>query len=142
MYLPWTLAQNISSALNASIHFGFPYVSCAQQKLDYTLDFSFGGASGPRISVPHSALIYPFGAPSNIGPVTASDGIPLCYLGVIGVNGTFFLLGDTFMRSAYMVYDVDNRQVAMAQAKYDVDEENVVEIAAGTGLPGVSKTAS
>jgi len=142
MYLPWTIAQNISSALNASTHFGFPYVPCAERRVDSTLEFGFGGASGPRISVPQSALIYPFGAPSNIGPVTASDGTPLCYLGVIGVNGTMFLLGDTFQRSAYLVYDVDNRQVAMAQARYDVDEENVVEIAAGTGLPGVSKTAS
>lgn len=142
MYLPWTLAQDISSAMNASAQYGFSYVPCAQRKVNSTLEFGLGGASGPRISVPYSALIYPFGAPSNIGPVTASDGTPLCYLGVIGVNGTIFLLGDTFMRSAYLVYDVDNLQVAMAQARYNVDEENIVEIPAGTGLPGVSETAS
>lgn len=142
MYLPWILAQNISSALNASTHFGFPYVPCAERRVDSTLDFGFNGGSGPRISVPQSELIYPFGAPSNIGPVNASDGTPLCYLGVIGVNGTKFLIGNTFQRSAYLVYDVDNLQVAMAQARYDVDEENIVEITAGTGLPGVSKTAS
>ncbi len=142
MYLPWTLAQNISSAMKASTQFGFPYVPCSQRNVDSTLDFGFGDASGPRISVPYSALIYPYGAPSNIGPVTASDGTRLCYLGVIGVNGTIFLLGDTFIRSAYLVYDVDNLQVAMAQARYNVDEENIVEIVAGTNLPGVSKTAS
>ena len=137
MYLPWELAQDISSTMNASTHFGFPYVPCAQRNVDSTLEFGFGGASGPRIRVPNSALIYPFGAPSNIGRVTANDGTPLCYLGVIGENQTVFLLGDTFQRSAYLVYDVDNLQVAMAQARYDVDEENIVELPAGTGLPGV-----
>jgi hypothetical protein len=39
-----------------------------------------------------------------------------------------------------MVYDVDNLQVSMAQANYDVDEENVVAIPAGMGLPGTIST--
>ena len=138
MYLPWILAQDISSVMNATMQFGFPYIPCAQRKVHDTLKFSFGGPSGPNISVPYSELIYPFGAPANIGPVIASDGTPLCYFGVIGTNGTIYLLGDTFIRSAYMVYDVDNLQVAMAQAKYDVDKENIVEIPAGMGFPGVS----
>ena len=135
MYLPMALAQNISSAMNASTYLGFPYVPCAQTKVDSTIDFGFGGASGPRISVPYSELIYPFGAPSNIGPVTSSDGTQLCYLGIIGWNVPFSLLGDTFVRSAYLVFDVDNTQVFMAQVKYDVDEEHIVEIPAGTSLP-------
>jgi hypothetical protein len=53
---------------------------------------------------------------------------------------TIFLLGDTFIRSTYILYDVDNLQVAMAQAKYDVDEEIVVAIPVGTGLPGAIST--
>ena len=132
MYLPSPLFQSISSAMNTTIQFGFSYVPCAERKVHSSLEFGLGGPSGPRINVPYSALIYPFGAPANIGPVVASDGTQLCYLGVNGTDGPNYLLGDTFIRSAYLVYDVDNQQVAMAQARYDVDEENIVEIAAGT----------
>lgn len=135
MYLPMALAQNISSAMNATTQNGFPYVECAQGKVDGSFEFGLGGTTGPKIKVPYSALIYPFGAPSNIGPVTASDGTRLCYLGVIGLDASFGLLGDTFIRSAYVVYDVDNLQIAMAQARCDVDDEHVVELEAGTSLP-------
>ena len=136
MYLPWTLAQDISSAMNASEHLGFPYVPCAEGKLDSALEFGFGGSSGSKICVPYSELIYAFGAPSNIGLVTATDSTLLCYLSVIGTDYTIILLGDTFLRSANLVYDVNNLQVSMAKARYDVDEEHIVEIPAGTSLPG------
>jgi hypothetical protein len=138
IYLPWALAQDIGLAMNASTHFGTPYVPCAFRTDSSTLEFGFNGPSGePKITVPYSALIYPFSYPASIGSVTAPDGSELCYLGVIGTNGTIFLLGDTFIRSAYMVYDVDNLQVAMAQAKYDIDEEDVMAIPAGDGIAGV-----
>jgi Eukaryotic aspartyl protease len=121
---------------------GTPYAPCALRKATDTLSFGFGGPDGPAISVPYSALIYPYGAPSNMGKINAADGTPLCYLGVIGTGGTIYLLGDTFTRSAYLVYDVDNQQVAMAPASFNSRAEHTVEIPAGTGLPGVRSTNS
>ena len=139
-YIPSALAQEIASSMNATMYHGTPYVPCAIRVVPYFLEFGFGGPGGPSISVPYSALIYPYGYPSNISNVTDKDGTPLCYLGVIGTNGTIILLGDTFIRSAYMVFDVDNLQISMAPVKYDVCREDVVSIPAGTGLPGVTST--
>ena len=79
--------------------------------------------------MPVLEIIYPYGAPSNIGNVTAEDGTELCYLGLIGNPGSLALLGDTFIRSAYIVYDVDNLQVSMAPAVYGAElEENLIEL--------------
>lgn len=142
-YLPTAIAEGIASSMNATMHDGTPYVPCAfRQAHDSYVTFGFGGPGGPNISVPYPALIYPYGAPANIGNVTDKDGRPLCYLGLIGTNGTIFLLGDTFIRSAYLVYDVDDRQVAMAPVRYGVPvkEENIISIPTGTGLPGVTST--
>lgn len=133
MYLPWALYQAISSAMNVTMYEGFTYVSCGlRQSHDY-LTFGLGG---PKIDVPYPALIYPFGNPSNLGPVTGPDGTQLCYLGVIGTNGTIILLGDTFIRSAYIVFDVDYQRIAIAPAKTFVAEDNVVPLPSGTSLPG------
>ena len=130
MYLPTPLADSISSMMNASLYQGFPYVSCNLRESPEALEFGLGlNPGGPRITVPYSEIIYPYGFPANIGNVTASDGSPLCYLGLLGSPPGFpiYLLGDTFIRSAYLVYDVDNLQVLMAQARYDRrHEKNIV----------------
>jgi len=142
-YLPTSIAEAIALSMNASMHEGTPYVPCAFRNAhDSHVTFGFGGPGGPNISVPYPALIYSYGAPANIGNVTDTDGSPLCYLGLIGTNGTIFLLGDTFIRSAYVVYDVDDQQIALAPVRYGVPEkeENIISIPAGTGLPGVTST--
>lgn len=142
MYLPSALASSIAALMNSTTVQGFPYVPCSLKKAPEIISFGFGGAGGPSISVPYSALIYPYGVPSNIGEINAPDGNPLCYLGVIGTGGNIYLLGDTFMRSAYLVYDVDNQQIAMAPASFNIHAEHIVEIPAGTALPGVRTTNS
>lgn len=51
----------------------------------------------------------------------------------------FALLGDTFLRSAYVVYDMANRQLGIAQANTKADKSNIVEIRKGaTQLPDVA----
>jgi hypothetical protein len=49
----------------------------------------------------------------------------------------FTLLGDTFLRSAYVVYDLANDQLGLAQANLDSDDSDIVEIEAGSSLPSV-----
>ncbi|OAQ85013.1 peptidase aspartic, active site protein [Purpureocillium lilacinum] len=52
------------------------------------------------------------------------------------------LLGDPFLRSAYVVYDMANRQVGLAQANVNNDKSNVVEIKKGAkSLPDVAGVA-
>lgn len=119
MYMPSALANTVATQLNATMVSGFAYVSCQFRKSRDALEFKFAGPTGgPRIIVPYPEIIYPFGAPSNLGNVTANDGTELCYLGLIPTDGFIRLLGDTFLRSAYVVFDVDNLEVSMAQAAY------------------------
>ena len=131
IYLPTAIADSVATQLGATTQQNFTYVPCSlRQDRSQSLDFSFGNSAGPRIKVPVSELIYPFGAPSNIGNVTAEDGTELCYLGLLGnMDGPVALLGDTFIRSTYIVYVVDNLQVSMAPAVYGAElEENLVEL--------------
>lgn len=46
----------------------------------------------------------------------------------------FNILGDTFLRSAYVVYDLDYREIALAQARHASDEEDLVSIT--ESIPG------
>lgn len=57
---------------------------------------------------------------------------------------TPILLGDSFLRSAYVVYDLANNQIAMAQTKFNVSDSDsdVQEIASGGKIPGVTATAT
>jgi hypothetical protein len=51
--------------------------------------------------LPQGKITYP----GNLGNVAAADGIVVLFK-IIRTNGTTFLLGDTFIRSTYLVYDV------------------------------------
>lgn len=62
---------------------------------------------------------------------------PATLFGISADN--FSLLGDTFLRSAYVVYDLANDQIGIAQANLNATESNIVELEAGqTTLPSVS----
>lgn len=103
---------------------GTPYVSCDLRQSPESLEFGLGKTTRQgkkvRITVPYSEIIYPYRLPADNGTVNADDGLPLCYLGLIGTEGSIFLLGDTFIRSAYVVYDVDHVQVLIAPVKREV----------------------
>ena len=122
MYLPSALANAVAVQMSASMVNGTPYVPCRFRQSRDELEFAFASASvGPRISVPYPEIIYPFGFPANMGEVTAGDGTELCYLGLIPTDGSIILLGTTFIRSAYVVYDIDGLEVSMAPAAYRQD---------------------
>ena len=122
MYLPSSLVNKITSRMGAILYQGTPYVSCDLRQSPESLEFGLGkNGHGLRITVPYSEIIYPYGFPADRGNVNADDddGSPLCYLGLIGTDGSIFLLGDTFIRSAYVVYDVDHLRILMAPVKLD-----------------------
>jgi hypothetical protein len=45
-----------------------------------------------------------------------SEGIDFCILGLQGSDASFYVLGDTFLRSFISVYDFDNKRVGLAPA--------------------------
>ncbi|KAJ5009918.1 putative aspartic-type endopeptidase opsB [Colletotrichum sp. SAR 10_99] len=100
--LPMDIANTIASdfgspGLDAN---GFYPVSCTLVNLNGTVDFDF---EGMKIKVPYKEMIREL----RTSP-------PVCYLGIVP-NSDFTLLGDTFLRSAYAVFDLDTNAAYLAQ---------------------------
>ncbi|KAH9838911.1 Aspartic peptidase, putative yapsin [Teratosphaeria destructans] len=104
-----------------------------------SLNYQFGGSSGPVINVEFSELAIPVDG-SNGNPLTFENGETACEFGLQPAesNGVY-LLGDTFLRSAYVVYDLDANTIYMAPIKFNSTSSNIQEIQSGsTGISGVS----
>lgn len=63
---------------------------------------------------------------------TFDNGTPLCVFGISPSDGTTAVLGDTFLRSAYLVYDLGNNEMSIGQTNFNATNSNVVEIGTGT----------
>jgi len=100
-------------------------VACNISSYTGTLNFGFGGSGGPSISVP----FYEFAVPavdSNNNPLTFEDGSAACNFGLFPVDqGGDILFGDTFLRSAYVVYDLDNLQIGIAPTNFNSTTSNI-----------------
>jgi hypothetical protein len=130
-----SLANYFGAVLNSKI--GAYIVPC---NLGYgTLDFGFGGAGGPIIGVPFSELAVPI-TNSNGDVLTYDDGSTVCQLGLdIADDSGGVILGDTFLRSAYVVYDLGRKQIGIAQTRFNVTTSNVKSISpSGGNLAGAS----
>ena len=136
MNRPPAIAKEIYDRLGADTQSQTPFVLCALRKDNTSLTFRFGGLGGLNISVPFSKLIFPF----KFANSTTKEGVRLCLLGIQSSPGQA-LLGDTFLRSAYVVYDIDNSEIVVAQASHD-QGSNIIPLPSGAGLSGVSSTAT
>ncbi|KAI0868296.1 aspartic peptidase domain-containing protein [Hypoxylon argillaceum] len=146
-YLPPRVARRIYQAYNAvddSTNTGLVYVSCEllSSEKDTTLDFQFGGTNGPLIRIPIDEIVL-----DNVkGYISIGLDVPtlpfddICSFGIQPLSD-IYLLGDTFLRSAYVVYDLSNKKIALAQANLNGTESNVIEITA-SGIPLVSGVAA
>ena len=114
-------------------------VPCRFAELNGTIDYSFGGEGGPTIKVPINQVIgnQVFDSESFDDPSGGCDfgfGPPI--IGSV-------ILGDTFLRNAYAVFDLDNNVGALAQAVVEkTGTSSIVVIPSGTEIPGASVTAS
>lgn len=141
--LPDNVMTEIVQGLGALESSGEAIVPCSYRNANASLVYQFGGANGPKVSVPFSELVQ-----SLQGAPTFSNGEPACEFLVMGgatLDGTTeeVILGDSFLRSAYVVYDIANNEIAIAQAALNAaSTSNILVIPSGTGLPGVSSTAT
>jgi len=81
---------------------------------------------------------------TNGKPATYSNGQSVCQFGIEPAGNDPILFGDTFLRSAYVVYDLANNQISMAQTNFNATGAgNILEIAAGAkGVPNVASTVT
>ncbi|KAH6110629.1 hypothetical protein HBI65_008980 [Parastagonospora nodorum] len=127
LYVPTELYKAIVKGLKATdIINGAPYVPCSLKNSSTEhLEFEFPVRARTHhtddfasIRVPYGELIYPFGLPSTVPPVRNADGVEMCYFGVVPNDGPIRLLGASFIRSAYIVFDADQKALEIAQAKW------------------------
>jgi hypothetical protein len=93
LYQYFNAATNTDSNGNA-----YYTVDCSIGSVEGSIDYGFPGVT---ISVPFSELAIP------------DSGESYCLFGFI--PDTLNLFGDTFLRSAYVVYDLDQKEVGLAQ---------------------------
>lgn len=121
-YFPQVAATKILDAFNASYNqeLGYYIQSC---NLQGSLDFSFNGAN---ISVPFDSLLLPITSSQGIARFVNGD--PVCAIGIIPSSFSYVLLGATFLRSAYVVIDLENKEVALAQVVTNSTDSNIEAI--------------
>ena len=144
--IPDDLASSIQSGLGViqDPTFG-PLLPCSAGD-DNTQGFTFtlGGSDGASITVPLNELLYPQ-ADANGDPLTFDDGTAACMFALQGGadEAGLAILGDAFLRSAYVVYDLDNNQISLAQTVFNAtDSPNIVDISGQGALPSASAPAS
>jgi hypothetical protein len=104
-----------------------------------TVNFGFGSPNVPVIPVRVSEFALP-SLDQQGKQMTSPDGSPGCNLGIFPMNDTSFVFGETFLRSAYVVYNFDHNQISIAPTRLTSGEEKVVEIKGGG--PGSSSGAT
>ncbi|CAI7567449.1 unnamed protein product [Penicillium palitans] len=108
---------------------GAGYIPCDMYTADYNVTFSFSGA---KVVIPISNLMW-----EN----TSYDGFPkgTCIFGISYGEPGVSLMGDTFLRSAYVVYDLANNEISLANTDYDGGDDDIHEIGTGTdAVPGAT----
>lgn len=102
--LPRPLSDTIAAAFGSPgiDARGFYPVDCALARAPGTMDFAFAGVT---VRVPYGEMIR---------EIKRMDGSSTCMLGIMP-SPDFVLLGDTFLRSAYAVFDLEADVVYMAQ---------------------------
>ncbi|KAA8917841.1 hypothetical protein TRICI_000006 [Trichomonascus ciferrii] len=94
--------------------------------------------SGIKIEVPFSDMILPL-RDTEGKQIKMRNGKDACFLVMFPATDTI-VLGDTFLRSAYVVYDLENKEVAMAQVKYNESSSDVEAIE--SGIPKAKQASS
>lgn len=126
-YFPVQVAEMIADALDAtySSSYGYYIVDCPSSDDDTEIIYDFGGF---HIASKLTDYILTTNRPS------------ICVLGIVPQNSNRFILGDVFLTSAYVVYDLDNFEISLAQANYEGGDEQIEVIS--ESVPSAIKAPS
>ena len=117
-------------------------VPCKLAGSDATFSFSFGGSGGPTVNVSLNQFVTPIFTTSK-RPPKFPNGDDACSWGISDAGTDPILFGDTFLRSAYVVYDLENNLIGLAQTNFNATSSNIQEFSSSaSGIPGASSTAT
>ena len=139
-YLPDNIVNPILSGVGATNNAELGLiVPCSLSASPANLTFTFGGNGGPTISVPLSEFVTPID--TDDGEPLKYKGETICGFGLMSSETGPILFGDTFLRSAYVVYDLTNNQIGIANTNFNATSTAVAEIS-GSNIPSASTTAT
>lgn len=111
-YLPRALLSRLANIIGAtfSLSAGAYVVDCTSDR-SITVSINF---SGVVINVP---------LPDLLLPIRSTSG--MCYFGMLAQDSQslYILFGDNVLRNAYVVYDLEDYEIALAPVKFTTDED-------------------
>lgn len=145
-YLPNDIAQQIWTEAGAvyTASVGLALVPCRMQRSTGHFTFAFAGPNGPTIDVKMDELVLDLVISGPAPTFSAGEykGEDACEFGIQNTTG-INLLGDTFLRSAYVVYDLENNQIGMAATDFNATDSNIVAFASkGAAIPSATAAAN
>lgn len=126
-YLPEPVIHGIAKKFDAefSPDLGGYIQPCSYATQDHYITYYF---SGVPIKVNLKEAYYP-AVLNNGKPLTNDEGQEMCILGFTPVKSSRdAILGNSFLRSAYVVFDLENLEISLAQANANPKSEPDVEV--------------
>ena len=142
-YVPQDVAEEIWKEAGAVYNdeAGIALIPCSQALSGGHFAFGFGGPDGASITVGMDELVMDLSTEEVTFPSGKYKGQDACAFGIQNTTGYPYLLGDTFLRSAYVVYDLVNNEIALAQTDFNATDSNIVAFPS-SGAPIPSATAA
>ncbi|KAL4998980.1 aspartic peptidase domain-containing protein [Aspergillus recurvatus] len=134
-YLPDSIAEKLYNDLGIIYEpsTGAGYAPCSLARHNINVTFTF---SSPEITVGIDELII------DAGDLRFSNGERACIFGLVPAGDSTAVLGDTFLRSAYVVYDLTNNEVSLAKTNFNSTKSNILEIGTGdNAVPGATEVS-
>lgn len=113
IYAPGEIATTFGKKYGHKVPFVDMYfTSC--NTVGEPVEFTFGDKI---ITVPFKDLLYHFNGKAS------KSFLNQCLIGLVPNPSNYYILGDGFLRSAYVSYDLDDKKVGIAQVKYTDESE-------------------
>lgn len=142
-YLPQDMASQVWAEMGAeyALDFEAAVLPCSFRSHPGQFSFGFAGPQGPRINITMDEIVIDLtdGQPPTFtsGP---HKGEPVCGCGIQNQSSSPYFLGDTFLRSAYVVYDLVNNEIGLAATDFNSTESNIVPFKSnGAAIPSATK---
>lgn len=135
-YLPDSIADEIYREIGVTYEpsTGAGYIPCSLAQNDINITFTF---SSPEVTVGIKELII------DGGGLRFSNGDRACIFGIVPAGDSTAVLGDTFLRSAYVVYDLTNNEISLAQTRFNSTKSSIFEIQSGDdAVPNATKVSN